>query len=316
MMNSKAVIFGIKGHKLSRKEKNLFKKVKPWGIILFSRNIKNIPQLKSLIYEIKKILNNKKYPILIDVEGGKISRLNNFIDLSSFSQSYFGQLYNKDKKLFLNHYKIFIDTICNVFREVGVNINASPVLDVKRINAHNVIGSRSFSEKANKVFILGQFCINFHNKNKIATIIKHIPGHGLSKVDSHHKTPIINANKRELIKKDFKAFKGSKSFFAMTAHAIYSKYDSENVATHSRIIISKIIRKYINFKGILISDDISMKALRYDIKKNAILALKAGCNLVLHCNGNIKEMTKLGKVIPKIDNFTRKKTSHFYKFLG
>ena len=137
----------------------------------------------------------------------------------------------------------------------------------------------------------------------------------MSTSDSHYETPIIKASKKELIKRDFKPFKLSKSLFAMTAHAVYSTYDPNNTATHSKIVINKVIRNHINFKGILISDDISMKSLKYGLEENAIRALRAGCNLVLHCNGNIKEMIKLVKVIPKIDKFTQKKTSHFYKFL-
>ena len=145
--------------------------------------------------------------------------------------------------------------------------------------------------------------------------MKHIPGHGLAKSNSHYKTPTVEASKKELIKKDFRPFKICESFFAITAHIIYSVYDQNYVATHSKIIINKVIRSHINFKGILISDDISMKALKFGLEENAIRALNAGCNLVLHCNGNIKEMLRLIKVIPKIDKFTQKKTSHFYKFL-
>ena len=315
-MNKKAVIFGIKGYKLTEKEKRLLKKDKPWGIILFSRNIKNISQLKSLVNEIKNINKDKKYPILIDQEGGKVSRLNKIIDLSIFSQSYFGKFYTRDKKLFLNYYKIYINAVCNILNYVGININTVPVLDVGRKKAHNVIGSRSFSKNPINVSKLGSLCIDFYKKNRIATVVKHIPGHGLSMRDSHYETPIIKAGKRELIKKDFKPFKACKSIFAMTAHAIYSTYDPNNTVTHSNIIINKVIRNHINFKGLLISDDISMKSLKYDLKENAIKALNAGCNLILHCNGNIKEMSKLAKVIPKIDSFTRRKTSHFYKFLG
>ena len=314
-MNRKAIIFGIKGYQLTNKEKNLFKKAKPWGIILFSRNIKNIPQLKILVDDIKKILDDKKYPILIDQEGGKVSRLNKIIDLSYFSQDFFGKLYNKDKKLFYKFYKNYIDKVCNIFKKVGININTVPVLDVRRKKSHNVIGNRSFSQNPERVTKLGKICVDLYKKNKIATIVKHIPGHGMSKCDSHYKTPIIKTNKKELIKKDFKPFRECKSLFAITAHAVYETYDLDNTATHSKIIINQVIRNHINFKGILISDDISMKALKYKLEKNAIKALHAGCNLVLHCNGNISEMSKLVKVIPKIDNFTQKKTSHFYKFL-
>ena len=314
-MNRKAIIFGIKGYQLTNKEKNLFKKTKPWGIILFSRNIKNILQLKILIDDIKKILNDKKYPILIDQEGGKVSRLNKIIDLSYFSQDFFGKLYNKDKKLFYKFYKNYIDKVCNIFKKVGININTVPVLDVRRKKSHNVIGNRSFSQNPERVIKLGKICIDLYNKNKIATIVKHIPGHGMSEYDSHYKTSIIKTNKKELIKKDFKPFRECKSFFAMTVHVVYSVYDIKNTATHSKIIIDKVIRNHINFKGLLISDDISMKSLKYKLEKNAIKALQAGCNLVLHCNGNIREMAKLAKVIPQIDNFTQNKTSHFYKFL-
>ena len=315
-MNRAAIIFGIKRHKLTSKEKLLFRKVKPWGIILFSRNIKNITQFKKLVDDIKKFFRDKKYPILIDEEGGKVSRLNQIIDLSIFSQNFFGKSYIKDKKLFYNHYKIHINLICDILRNVGVNINTVPVLDVRRKKSHNIIGSRSFSENSTIVSNIGKLCIDFYEKNRIATVMKHIPGHGFSKCDSHYKTPVINVDKKELFKKDFKPFKLNKSLFAMTAHAIYSKYDSHNTATHSKTVIKEVIRKHMNFKGILMTDDISMKSLKYSLEDNALRALNAGCNLVLHCNGNIREMSKLIKVIPKIDKFTQKKTTHFYKFLG
>ena len=314
-MNRIAIIFGIQKYKLTNKEKLLFKKAKPWGIILFSRNIKSIFQLKTLVDDIKDFFKDDKYPILIDQEGGKVSRLNKIIDLSVFSQDFFGKSYIKDKKLFYNLYKIYINTICDILKNVGININTVPVLDIRRKKSHNIIGSRSFSENSTIVSNLGKLCIDFYEKNKIATVMKHIPGHGLAKCDSHYKTPVIYANKKELFKKDFKPFKINKSLFAMTAHAIYSKYDSHNTATHSKIIIKKVIRSYMNFKGILMSDDISMKSLRYSVEENALRALRAGCNLVLHCNGNIREMSKLTRVIPKIDKFTQKKTSQFYKFL-
>tara|TARA_B100001123_G_scaffold408907_1_gene502534 strand:- start:82 stop:1029 length:948 start_codon:yes stop_codon:yes gene_type:complete len=315
-MNRKAIIFGIKSYKLSKKEESFLRKFQPWGIILFSRNVKNFTQLKNLVFDIKRIMKDKKYPILIDMEGGRVSRLNKIIDFSSFSQNYFGRLYNSDKKKFFYHYKIYINTVCELLRDIGININTVPVLDVRRRKAHNVIGDRSFSTNSKKVSKLGNLCIDFFEENKIATVIKHIPGHGPSRCDSHYKTPIIKTNKRELIKKDFKPFKLCKSIFAMTAHAVYSVYDPINTATHSKIIINNVIRNYINFQGILISDDISMKSLKYRLEENATKALQAGCNLVMHCNSNIKEMSRLAKVIPKIDKFTQKKTSHFYKFLG
>ena len=314
-MKRKAIIIGIRGIQLSLEEKYLLKKEKPWGVILFSRNIKNLIQLKNLIIDIKNCINDENYPILIDQEGGRVSRLNKIIDLSIFSQGFFGNFYKNNRKNFYDYYKIYIDTVCEIIKKVGININTVPVLDVRRKNSHSIIGNRSFSNDASIVSKMGNLCINWYSKNKIATVIKHIPGHGLSKCDSHHKLPVINTKKNELIKKDFKPFKNCQSTFAMTAHVIYSIYDPINTATHSRIVINEIIRKHIGFRGILISDDISMKALRYGLKDNATKALDAGCNLILHSNGNMQEMSKLTKIIPTIDKFTQKKTSHFYNFL-
>ncbi len=315
-MNRKAIIFGVKGYKLSSKEKVFLKKNSPWGIILFTRNIKNITQLKNLTKSIKNLFNDKKFPILIDQEGGRVSRLNKIIDLKYFTQFFFGKLYDKDKKLFCNFYKIYIDKVCDILKNSGININTVPVLDLLRGPSHKVIGDRSFSSNENKVRLIGNKCINFYSKNKIGTVIKHIPGHGKSSIDSHYNTPFITASKKELIRQDFKPFKSSKSIFAMTAHAVYTAYDTKYTATHSKILINKVIRNQINFKGIIISDDISMKSLKYKLEENAIKSLNAGCNLVLHCNANLNEMRRLAKVIPRIDQFTKKKTSLFYKFLG
>ena len=314
-MKRKAIIFGIKNTRLTSDEINFFKKNKPWGIILFSRNIKNIEQLKKLTQKIRNILKDKNYPIMIDQEGGSVNRLNTILNLSLFSQGYFGKVYKQDRKKFLIYYKIYINKLCDIMKYLGININTVPVLDVRRNNSHKIIGDRSFSSNPNTVKKIGNLCVNIYKNNKIGTVIKHIPGHGLSKVDSHFKVPFIKENVKNLKKIDFKPFKENKSFFAMTGHIIYQNIDDKNTATHSKKIISKIIRKNIGFKGILISDDLSMKSLSYSLEVNALKALRAGCNLVLHCNGNFKEMSKLAKIIPTIDNFTKKKTSQFYKFL-
>jgi len=315
-MIRKALIVGIKGKKLSSSEIVFIKKQKPWGIILFSRNIKDLIQLKLLIKDIRKIANDRKYPIIIDQEGGRVSRLNSIIDFSVFSQGNFGKLYKKNKKLFFKSYKMYTDVVCEIMNEVGININTGPVLDVLRKSSHNIIGDRSFSSDSKIVSEIGNLCISLYKRKKIATVIKHIPGHGLSKFDSHLRLERIKEKKKILINKDFKPFKNCKSFFAMTAHLIYKDLDKIFTTTHSKFVINEIIRKKIGFRGILISDDISMKSLKYGLENNAIMALKAGCNLVLHCNGNINEMIKLSKVIPRINDFTKKKTSQFYNFLG
>ena len=200
-------------------------------------------------------------------------------------------------------------------KKIGININTVPVLDVIRKKTHKIIGNRSFSNDPKIVKKLGKVCVKQYKSNKLGTVIKHIPGHGCATFDSHLKTPNVKLNYKNLNKIDFFPFKSNSSQFAMTAHILYSKIDKKNVATFSKKIISQIIRKKIGFKGILISDDISMKALKHDLVTNAKKSLIAGCNIVLYCAGNYKDSYKLIKEVPFIDKFTTKKTSEFYKFL-
>jgi beta-N-acetylhexosaminidase len=315
MKNRKAFITGLKTTILLPNEKKFLKKYKPWGVILFSRNIKKLSQAKKLVLNIKKCFKDKNYPILIDQEGGRINRLNKIIDFSSFSAGFFGELYNNNITKFNSYYKIYINQTSYLLNEIGININTVPVLDVKRSYSHSIIGDRSFSSDPKKVSDIGNFCIEEFKKNKIGTVIKHIPGHGLSKLDSHKVTPVIIQKTKILYNKDFKAFKNKKSFFAMTAHIVYNSIDNQNTATHSKKII-KLIRNKIGFKNILISDDISMKGLKFSIIDNTIKAFNAGCNIVLHCNGKMSEMIKVAANSPKLDNFLLKKTSQFYRFLS
>ena len=315
-MIRKAAIVSISGLKLTNKEINIIKKEKPWGIILFKRNILSEKQLISLIKSIKKIMKDKKYPILIDEEGGKVSRLSNILDNSPYNQKFFGDIYKLDKKIGTRIYKLYLEAISKSLRKVGININTSPILDLIKKNTHKVIGNRSYSSNSTVVNELGRLCVKFYKKNKIATVIKHIPGHGGANLDSHFALPKVNDTFQSLKKSDFKCFKNTSSLFAMTAHILYTSIDNISNATHSPTILKKIIRKEIGFKGILISDDISMKALKYNIITNAQLALKAGCNLILYCAGKTSEMEKLLNKTPYIDKFTMKKTSEFYKFLS
>ena len=315
MTNRRSFITGIKGFRLTKKEVQFLIKYKPWGIILFSRNLKSVSQIKKLTNFIKKIFKDKNYPIMIDQEGGKVNRLNKLISFDTLTSKYFGNLYSKDRKQFNIIYKLFIDKTTTFLKKIGININTVPVLDVLRKNTNKIIGNRSFSNNPNVVKKLGQICVKQYELNKLATVIKHLPGHGCASLDSHLKMPKVKLNYRDLNKIDFLPFKSNQSKFAMTAHILYEKIDKKNVATFSKKIISEIIRKRIGFKGILISDDISMKALKYDLVTNAKKSLSAGCNLVLYCAGNYKDTSKLIKEVPFIDKFTAKKTSEFYKFL-
>ena len=163
---------------------------------------------------------------------------------------------------------------------------------------------------------LGKLTIKNLHLNKISGVIKHIPGHGAAISDSHVKMPRVSLSLKKLDEIDFYPFKFSNAKLAMTAHILYTNYDKVNVATFSKKIIRNIIRKKIMFKGILISDDISMKALKYDLVTNAKKSLEAGCNLALYCKGNINDNLKLIRSLPYVDKFTSKKTSEFFKFLG
>ena len=311
----KAFITGIKSLKLTTSEVKFLKKQKPWGIILFSRNIKSINQTKLLTNSIRKLFKDPHYPILIDQEGGRVNRLKNIITFDNLTGEYFGKLYVQDKRKFNIIYKLFIDKSSYLLKQIGVNINTLPVLDLRIKGSSNIIGDRSFSENKKIVSKVGDICIDLFNQNSIGTVIKHIPGHGLAKVDSHNFTPVVDKNINYLIKNDFFPFKNKDSLFAMTAHIIYKKIDPLNTATHSKTIIN-IIRKKIGFKNVLISDDLSMKSLKYDLSTNTIKSFEAGCNLALHCNGNFNEMKVVAENSPLVNNFIIKKTSLFYKNLS
>jgi beta-N-acetylhexosaminidase len=310
----KAFIVGVKSYKLTVNEKLFLKTYKPWGVILFLRNIKSIKQTKSLTDSIKKIFKDKHYPILIDQEGGRVNRLSNIISFDHFTSEYLGELFENDKMKLNIIYKLFVDKTSHLLKLIGVNINTIPVLDLRVKGSSNIIGDRSFSKDKNTVSKMGDLCIKLFHENSIGTVIKHIPGHGLTKADSHNFTPIVHKSLKYLNKNDFKVFNKKKSFFAMTAHVIYKSIDKINTATHSKKVI-QYIRNKIGFKNILISDDLSMKSLKEDMMTNTIKTFKSGCNIALHCNGNLREMEIVAKNSPLISSFIIKKTSQFYEIL-
>jgi beta-N-acetylhexosaminidase len=315
MNKRRSFIVGVKTLKLSPKEIIFLKKYKPWGVILFSRNIKSIKQTLNLTNSIRKIFSDNKYPILIDQEGGRVNRLKNIISFDNLTSEFFGKKFKKNYKKFSIYYRLFIDKTSYLLKLIGVNINTSPVLDLRVKGASSIIGNRSFSNSPKIVSKIGDYCIDCFHKNGIGTVMKHIPGHGLANVDSHYFTPVVKKKLSYLLKKDFVAFKNKKTLFAMTAHIIFNQIDNKDVVTHSKKLI-KLIRNNIKFKNILISDDLSMKSLKGNLKTNTIKTFNAGCNIALHCNGNLREMEIVGKNSPLIDKFVIKKTSQFYKILS
>ena len=315
MNNRRAFIVGLKSTEISSKEQHFLKRYKPWGVILFTRNIRNLNQTKKLTSKIRNIFNDKKYPIMIDQEGGRVSRLENIISFKNLTSDFFGKKYVKNKKDFDIYFKIFIDKTSYLLKELGININSVPVLDLKIIGSSKIIGDRSFSRDPNIVSKIGDICIEKFHKNRIATVMKHIPGHGLAKSDSHKNLPIINKKMDYLIKNDFYTFKNKNSLIAMTGHLLFKNIDNTETVTHSKKVV-RIIRNKIGFKNILITDDLSMKALKYSLEQNVKKSFLAGCNLALHCNGNLKEMLVVAKNSPKINNFILKKTSQLIDIIS
>ena len=197
-MKRKAIIISIKSFKLSNKEKKLFSHKKPWGLILFKRNIQSLNQIKNLITVVRKVTKDPKFPIMIDEEGKTVSRLSEIIN-NDFSQKFFGDLYRVNPKNSLFLYRIYINNLSNILKNIGININTVPVLDVLRKNTNKIIGIRSFSNRVHIVKKLGNFCVNEYSSNKIGTIIKHIPGHGCASLDSHLKLPRVKLTYKNLI---------------------------------------------------------------------------------------------------------------------
>jgi beta-N-acetylhexosaminidase len=316
-LKTHAIIFGIDSFKLNLNEITFFKKYKPWGIILFSRNIKNLEQVKNLTTSIKDLFKDKNFPILIDQEGGMVNRFKNIINLENYNAKYFGDIYNNDPK-FYSKFDKFLKINISILKYCGININTVPVLDLFNADKKNVIGNRSFSKNYKIVVKLSKYLIKSYKKSGLETVIKHIPGHGCTSIDSHFALPQVKLSLDYLKNNDFRTFKKVNSYLAMTAHILYKNIDPTRCATQSKKIINDIIRKYLSFRGILMSDDICMKALSGSMLKNAKLTLDAGCNVLLHCNGNLDQMKKLSLIVPEIDNFTNKLTkkikANFYKF--
>ncbi len=260
------LICGISGEKLTTEEIKFFRDYKPWGIILFERNCINKDNLKNLTKELKEI-NHQNIPILIDQEGGRVSRLN-FKGVNKFkSNLFFGQIIEKDA-------------------------------DLPTANESGVIGDRAFSINERTVSKAGKIVIETINKCGIASVIKHLPGHGRARVDSHFEMPEVDEIEDQLLSTDFKPFQNnSDALLGMTAHILFKSLDDQNIATFSKKIIETIIRNKIGFKGLLMTDDISMKAISDDVDIAALKSLSAGCDLVLHCNGNINEINKIAERI-------------------
>ena len=289
-MNRSSIIIGIKSTSLHLDEIELIKSKLPLGIILFKRNIKNPKQVLKLTNIIKKFLG-KDVMILIDQEGGKVSRLNRDFWDAYPEASYFGKIAKKNlskaKNETFNNYK----EIGRQLKNIGVNFNCAPVLDLKYRGASSVIGDRAFSRDPYITSELSLEACRGLLSESVFPIIKHIPGHGRSKIDSHYDLPVIKFSKK-ILQEDFYPFiKLKKMPLAMLAHIKYLGLDQLECATHSKLTID-FIKNEIGFKGILLSDDLCMKALKGKYEGRARKAIEAGCDIVLHCDPRLSNIVK------------------------
>ncbi len=277
------------GTSLSELERNFFVKERPLGFILFKRNIDNPTQVKQLIKQLKECVQFD-CPILIDQEGGRVARLQPPYFRKSPPVKCFADMAVKDMAAAKEATYMNARLIGEELYSLGINVDCAPVCDLVFEGAHNIIGDRSFGVDPEKVAILARSMALGLANSGVLPIIKHIPGHGRAQADSHESLPVVDAPLAQLRKTDFAVFEKLANIpWAMTAHITYTAIDAHNPATLSPTVI-KIIRDDIGFGGILISDDLSMKALEGNFTERAINSLKAGCDLVLHCNGNMTEM--------------------------
>jgi beta-N-acetylhexosaminidase len=291
----KPVIFGLEGLSLTRTERDFFKETRPFGFILFGRNIADRQQLQRLTNELRAVTGNDQLPILIDQEGGRVARLQGPQWVAYPPAATFGALYHRNREWGLEACALNYEALALDLAEVGISVTCAPVLDVPVVDAHDVIGDRAFSQDASSVAALGRACLAGLSAGGVEGVIKHIPGHGRSVVDSHLELPRVVADQTEL-ERDLAPFKAlNDASMAMTAHVIYETWDSQHCATLSKDVIGRVIRKIIGFDGLLMTDDLDMKALSGDIGDLAAQSQAAGCDVVLNCWGKMSDMESIVK---------------------
>ena len=283
-----ACILGCAGPKLSDVERAFFREVQPWGFILFRRNVENPDQVRALTKALRACVDRPDAPVLIDQEGGRVQRLGP----PHWPVYPPGRAYGALGPT-LGHEMARLGgrLIAHDLAEVGINVDCLPVLDVPVANAHDVIGDRAYAVSPEQVASLGRAAAEGLIAGGVLPVIKHIPGHGRAGADSHKALPVVEASLAELEARDFAPFRALRDMpMAMTAHVVYTAIDRTHPATTSSRVIGDVIRGAIGFQGLLMSDDISMKALSGDLTGLSRAALAAGCDVVLHCNGDMEEM--------------------------
>jgi beta-N-acetylhexosaminidase len=286
-----AAIFGCAGTALTKDEREFFRKVRPAGFILFGRNIETPAQVKALVADLRKSSGVAHAPVLIDQEGGRVARLRPPHWRHPPPGAVFGHLYERDPKAALEACRINARLIAHELLAMGIDVDCAPVLDVPQPGSHDIVGDRALAREPYAVAALALAWCQGFAEGGVAPVIKHIPGHGRAKADSHMSLPEVGATWAELAAADFAPFKAlADQPWAMTAHVLYTALDKSAPATTSRPIVGDVIRGHIGFTGALMSDDLSMKALAGSFEVRARESREAGCDLALHCNGDPGEM--------------------------
>jgi beta-N-acetylhexosaminidase len=299
-MAARAFITGFGGTILSADERSFLREADPWGLILFKRNVENPQQVARLTSSFRDVLG-RDAPVLVDQEGGRVQRLGPPHWPSYPAGSAYGRLYDRDRPAGLRAAWLGGRLIASDLHAVGIDVNCLPVADVPAAGADPVIGDRAYGDTPGKVAELARSAAEGSLAGGVLPVLKHLPGHGRAGADSHAALPVVDASREALQETDFAAFRALCDLpLGMTAHVVFRSIDPIDPATTSATLVGEVIRGWIGFQGLLMSDDISMQALSGPIAVRSRAAIAAGCDLVLHCNGKLAEMQAVAGAIPQL----------------
>jgi beta-N-acetylhexosaminidase len=301
-MSPRAFICGLSGTELTHEERLFVDHAEPWGIILFARNIRDANQVRALVDEVRGLLGRGDMPVLIDQEGGRVQRIKPpMADLHPPPKAY-AELFMADREAGLAAARLGARLIAHELKSLHINVDCLPVLDLAVEGAHQIIGDRAYGATPNDVAALARAVCQGLLDGGVLPVVKHVPGHGRALADSHFELPKESAQVADLQRTDFAPFRMLNDMpLAMTAHVLYAALDSDRPATLSRPVVQDVIRGFIGFDGALMSDDLSMKALEGSLGHRAEESFHAGCDLALHCNGDLAEMREIAIVSPRLD---------------
>ncbi len=298
-MNSRAFITGVAGPELGAEEREFIRDQRPWGFILFKRNVETPEQVIRLVGELRETSGEPGAPVLIDQEGGRVQRLGPPHWPVYPPGAVFGTLYDADPALGLAAARLGARLIAADLLELGITVDCLPLADVPVAGADAVIGNRAYGTEPGKVAAVARAVTEGLEQGGVLPVLKHIPGHGRATADTHFRLPEVDTSKIELERTDFAAFRPLADLpMAMTAHVVFSELDPAHPATTSATIIREVIRGVIGFQGLLMSDDVSMNALSGTIGERTRAIFAAGCDMVLHCNGKLEEMREVAGQTP------------------